>query len=60
MDIFLVLSKHSPNKKPNLTLVCSRGQVISAHYSNIDIKIEDDSGDGKIVEVQDFKAVSST
>ncbi|XP_059356666.1 leukocyte cell-derived chemotaxin 1 [Carassius carassius] len=36
----------------------SEKEVISAHYSNIDIKIEDDSdaADGKIVEVQDFKA----
>uniref|UniRef100_A0A8C1H8I9 Leukocyte cell-derived chemotaxin 1 n=1 Tax=Cyprinus carpio carpio TaxID=630221 RepID=A0A8C1H8I9_CYPCA len=36
----------------------SEKEVISAHYSNIDIKIEDDSyaGDGKIVEVPDFKA----
>lgn len=36
----------------------SEKEVISAHYSHIDIKIEDDSdaGDVKIVEVQDFKA----
>ncbi|RXN21109.1 leukocyte cell-derived chemotaxin 1-like protein [Labeo rohita] len=37
----------------------SEREAISAHYSrNIDIKIEDnsDAGDGKIVEVQDFKA----
>ncbi|XP_016345273.1 leukocyte cell-derived chemotaxin 1-like isoform X2 [Sinocyclocheilus anshuiensis] len=36
----------------------SEKEVISTHYSNIDIKIEDDSdaADGKIVEVQDFKA----
>ncbi|XP_043086548.1 leukocyte cell-derived chemotaxin 1 isoform X2 [Puntigrus tetrazona] len=36
----------------------SEKDAISAHYSNIDIKVEDDSdaGDVKIVEVQDFKA----
>ncbi len=55
-DICIVLIKTELNS------ICSRGQVISAHYSHIDIKIEDDSdaGDVKIVEVQDFKAVSST